>query len=291
MIMVKAELQRTADAAALAGVTGFVPYNNPGPNAEPNWVAGQAKAHTLISNAANEADNQAFSIADGTVAYGYWLLAPPSSYVQTLPTVRPVTAAYLPTPALRVTLNRNVPLYLGPLVGVSSPKPVSATATAILPECYSTTNIVPIAVDTETVYNQSGQSLVIDIGSQDIKPQSNKGVAGWFNLSGENNVPSVRINTPLTSAQDQIYLAPGTMATLTEFITEGETIVMPIVDDVSQKVWKNIIGWSAFKVDVLNANSMEGHFVERYFDPNVLPTSGTPSTLPAAVSATPKLVG
>ena len=30
MLMVKAELQRTADAAALAGVTGFMPYTDPG---------------------------------------------------------------------------------------------------------------------------------------------------------------------------------------------------------------------------------------------------------------------
>jgi Flp pilus assembly protein TadG len=292
MIMVKAELQRTADAAALAGVTGFVPYNNPGPNAIPNWVAGQAKAHTIISNAANEADNQAFSIADGTLTYGYWLLAPPTSYVQTLPTVRPVTAAYLPTPAMKVTLNRNVPLYLGPLVGVSSPKPVSATATAILPEAYSTTNIPPIALDPNTVYNfdPNGQ-YIIDVGEQDVKPQSNKGFASWFNLSGGNDVPSVRINTPLKSAQDQVYLLPGTKATLTDFITEGETIVLPVVNDIVTKGWENIIQWAAFKVTHLDANSMHGHFVEQYFDPNVIPSSGAPSGLPSAVSATPKLVG
>ena len=40
MIMVKAELQRTADAGALAGVAGLVPYNNPGPDQTPNWVQG-----------------------------------------------------------------------------------------------------------------------------------------------------------------------------------------------------------------------------------------------------------
>ena len=40
MVMVKAELQRTADAAALAGVTGLVPYTGPGPNQTPNWANG-----------------------------------------------------------------------------------------------------------------------------------------------------------------------------------------------------------------------------------------------------------
>jgi len=290
MVMVKAELQRTADAAALAGVTGLVPYNNPGPNQIPNWVQAQYKAHVIINNAANKADNQIFTITDGTVLYGYWLLKPPTDYVQTLPTVCPTNLTYLPTPAINVTLSRNVPLYLAPLVGVSSPKPVIATATAILPEGYSTTNIPPIALDPDTVYNANPDgTLIIDVGQQDVKPQSNKGAASWFNLSGGNDVPSVRINTPLTSAQDQIYLLPGTKATLTDFITEGETIVLPIVQDVLKKGWENIIGWAAFHVEHLDANSMHGNFLDKYFDPNVIPTTGTP-ILPSAVSGTPKLV-
>jgi Putative Flp pilus-assembly TadE/G-like len=292
MVMVKSELQRTADAAALAGVTGLVPYNNPGPNAMPNWVQGQAKAHTIINNAGNKADNQMFTITDGTIAYGYWLLAPPADYVQTLPTVRPLTAAYLPVPAIKVTLSRNVTLNLAPLIGVSSPKPVGATATAILPEAYSITNIPPIALDPDTVYNTDPLgNLIIDVGEQDVKPQSNKGFASWFNLSGDNSVPSVRINTPLTSAEDRLYLLPGTKATLTDFITEGETIVLPVVADIVTKGWEDIMQWAAFKVTQLDANSMHGHFVEQYFDPNVIPTGGTPSTLPSAVSASPKLVG
>ena len=292
MVMVKAELQRTADAAALAGVTGLVPYNNPGPDPIPNWVQGEAKAHTIINNAANEADNQMFTLTDGTVTYGYWLLAPPVDYLQTLPTVRPITAAYLSVPAVRVTLSRNVTLYLAPLAGVSSPKPVGATATAILPECYGTTNIPPIALDPDTVYNATPEGvMIIDVGEQDVKPQSNKGFASWFNLSGGNDVPSVRINTPLSSAGDQLYLLPGTKATLTNFITEGETIVLPVVDNIVTKGWEDIIQWAAFKVTHLDANSMQGHFVNQYFDPNVIPTAGTPSTLPSAVSATPKLVG
>jgi hypothetical protein len=293
IIMVRAELQRTADAAALAGVTGLVPYNNPGPSQMPNWIQGQAKAHTIINQSANNADNQTFSITDGTVLPGYWLLNPPTGYVQPpLPTVCPSTPAYLPEPAIHVTLSRNVTLYLAPIIGVPSSKIVSASATAVLPECYSTTNIPPIALDPDTVYNvnPSGQ-LIIDVGEQDVKPQSNKGFASWFNLSGGNDVPSVRINTPLTSAQDQVYLLPGTKATLTDFITEGETIVLPVVSDILTKGWQDIIQWAAFKVDHLDANSMHGHFVEQYFDPNVLPTTGTPSILPSAVSATPKLVG
>jgi hypothetical protein len=295
MVMVKSELQRTADAGALAGASGLLPYNNPGPNQTPNWVTGQNKAHTIISDTANKADTQNFSIADGTVVYGYWLLQPPTDYIQPkpapdppLPVAGPFNSAYLAEPAIIVTLTRNVDLYLAPLFGVSSPKTVSATAIAILPEAYSTTNIPPVAVDPTTVYNMVGSTMVIDVLEQEVKPQSNKGFASWFNLNGGNDVPSVRINTPLTSAQDQVYLVPGTKATLTDFITEGETIVIPVVEDVVTKGWMDIIGWAAFVVDELNANSMTGHFTTQYFDPNVLPTAG--GGLIGGVGGTPKLV-
>jgi Flp pilus assembly protein TadG len=295
MIMVRAELQRTADAGALAGAAGLAPYNNPGPNQVPNWVQGQTAAHAIINNTANKADAQVFGIAEGSVDYGYWLLNPPSGYNQPpitgLPKVRDANLTYTPEPAINVTLSRNVNLYLAPLVGVSSPKPVIATATAILPEAYGITNIPPIALDPDTVYNNTSTgTLIIDVLPQDVKPQSNKGAASWFNLDGGNDVPAVRINTPLKSAEDQVYLIPGTDATLTNFITEGETIVLPIVADVVNKDWEEIIGWAAFKVTQLNANSMHGHFVNKYYEPKVLPYVGNPPTLPSTVSGTPKLV-
>lgn len=287
--MVKAELQRTADAAALAGAMGLLPYTGTAANQTPNWLQGESKAHTIINNAANKADNQVFTDTDGTVLYGYWLLKPPTDYSQPpLPTARPTTPAYLPEPAISVTLSSNVTLYFAPLLGIASPKTVRASAIAILPEAYSTTNLPPVAVSWDTVYNTVGQNMVIDVLETDIKPQSNKGIAGWFNLDGSNNVPSVRINTPLTSPTSQIYLVPGSKATLMDFITLGQTIVMPVVQDVSQKVWGPIIGFAAFKVDTLSANSMSGHFINQYFDPNVLPTASSGTI--GGVAGMPQLV-
>ncbi len=88
MVMVRAELQRTADAAALAGVTGLVPYTGSVPQT-PAWASGVAKAHAMISNPANKADNLQFTDTDGIVEYGYWKLNLPAGYAQTLPYVRP----------------------------------------------------------------------------------------------------------------------------------------------------------------------------------------------------------
>lgn len=295
MVMVRAELQRTADAAALGGVTGLIPYTGSAPQT-PNWASGVTKAHTIIDDVANKADNIQFTDTDGSVEYGYWLVNPPTDYNQfPLANPRPTTAAYLPEPAIKVTLSRNVPLYLAPLVGISSPKTVSATATAILPEAYKTTGFPPVAVSWDTVYNIIGGSVQIDVLEQDIKPQSNKGVAGWFNLNGGNSVPSVRIDVPMIadptgiSTGSNVYLVPGTKANLTNYITEGATIVVPVVQDVSKQDWSPILEWAAFKVDTLSANSMTGHFVTQHFDPHVKPMPYTEATL-GGVGGTPKLV-
>ena len=76
--------------------------------------------------------------------------------------------------------------------------------------------------------------MVMDATEQDIKVQANKGVAGWFNQNGGNSVPSVRINTPLNITND-IYLVPGTKATLTDLLTEGQIAVVPVVQDTFRR--------------------------------------------------------
>ena len=296
IVRVKAELQRTADAAALAGATGLLPYTGIGSaSPTPNWTQGQTKAHTIINNAANQADNKIFSLTDGTVLYGYWLLKPPAGYVQPpLPTARPVTAAYLPEPAINVTLSQDVSLYFAPLVGVSSPQTVTAKAIAITPEAYATTGVPPLTVSEDTVGDLVGSGgdvhFDVDESDQSIKIQSEKGKAGWVNRDGGNSVPSVRFSEKLTVGDSQLYIVPGTKATLTDFVTAGSTIIIPIVSTVDPKTWQTITGWAAFYVESLSANSMTGKFVEASADPNVQPSGGDPYKLLGMVGGTPKLV-
>ncbi len=291
MMSVKAELQRTADAAVLAGAAGLVPYTGSGTYETPNWSQGQAKAHTMIAEEGNKADNLKFTDTEGTVDYGYWLLKPPSGYVQPpLPTAKPTTSAYVPMPAIIVTLSRNVTMYLAPLIGISSPQTVSATAIAILPEGYSIAkNTFTMAVRKEIVFNPDH---TINIIPQDFGWGDN---GQWFNLDGSNDVPTIRRNDQI-NGQQQIYIAPGAKATLYDSSIVGQTIIVPVVDPgrlpppgVPTKTWQTIIGFAAFKVTGLGSKSIDGHFVTDYHSPDAIPGEGKGTYL--GVSGTPRLVG
>jgi hypothetical protein len=301
MVMVKGQLQRTADAAALAGVMGFVPYNDPGTLSQaPNWANGLTQAHKIISDVGNSVYNDTaagaqFSITEGTVLYGYWLLHPPTGYLQPkalpdppLPAAGPFATGSLAEPAIYVNLSRNVNVYLARLVGVSSPRTVSAVAIAILPEAYETSKIPPIAINSKTYFHPD---MTIDQSEKNIKIQVQKDISSWFNLNGTNDVPTTRINEPMKVGTTEIYLQPGAKATLTNFMKQGDTIVLPVVNnsDFSKSTGVPIMTWCAFHIEQLDANSMSGRFVNRYFDPNVIPTEGNGTI--AAVGGTPKLVG
>ena len=299
MVMVKAELQRTADAGALAGAAGLLPYNNPGPTQTPNWVNAQNKAKDVVNNANNKADNQQFAIIADDVKPGYWCLKPPG-YAQSppsppLPTVCPADLTLLPEPAITVTLSRDVTLYLAPLIGIASPKTVTASATAILPEANRTTNIIPIAVSYDTAFNNVNGTVVIDITpGNSVTVNSNKNEAGWFTLSENENFPQSVITNPLTAGTDlsvtKIYLQPGSEVTLeNQLITEGMTLIMPVVDIVEQKTFVPIRAFVAFKIDGTSGPVIRGHFLDTYYDPNVVPTENLGGII-SGVGGTPKIV-
>jgi hypothetical protein len=292
MVRVRSELQRTADAGALAGAMGLVPYNNPGANQYPNWIKGESEARTLISDAANKADNVQFDAAGGTVDHGWWWIKPASGDTQ-WQTARTFNSK-LPQPAIRVTLSSDVTLYLAPLIGVTSPKTVSATAIAILPEANTINKLVPIGVKKDTVFNiGAGGILVIDVSDVGITVNSNKDVAGWYTMNSGDNFPSSVLDHPLTAGTDPqtttVYMQPGSEVTLmNKLIKAGNTYTITVVADVIQKTDQPIVGFAAFHIDSVTGPKITGHFVNEYYDPNVVPTEGNATI--SAVGGTPKLV-
>ena len=306
----KAELQRTADAGALAGVTGLVPYTGSVPQT-PWWGNGEATAlrtiqlKTNIADYHDDDDKSKFTDQEVTVGSGYWLLKSPTPCVQPpitgLPKARPTNDTWLPEPAITVTLSKNVTMYLAPLVGFPGPLKVEVTAIAILPEVYGVTGVPPIAVSVDAVYDESKVVFVVDASTQDIKIQSNKGIAGWINLdttAHDNSVPSVNIAAPLiaggigSQTGDQIHLVPGTKAVLTDYIKTGSSILLPVIaDGFKQGDVAPIFTWAEFDVQSVDANSMTGHFKNIGYLPGQKPDE-RPSGLPATpmVWGTPKLV-
>jgi hypothetical protein len=293
-------LQRTADAGALAGVTGLIPYTGFAPGT-PNWMGGQTAANIIIGIEQNKVDTPIIT-PTAIVDYGYWYLKAPTGTTQALPQARPTTAAWLPEPAIKVTLSKDVTMYLAPLIGFAGPLKATATAIAILPEVYGVTGVPPMAVSEDTVYNigDDNVTFVVDTTDQDIKIQSNKGIAGWINLDitgHDNSVPSVKIDGPLFAdptgvmTGSQVHLVPGTKATLMDYITAGSTILVAVIaNGFNQGDVVPIISWAMYVVDSVDANSMMGHFKDIGYLPGQKPDerpSGYPNT---PLWDTPKLV-
>lgn len=278
LVLVRGELQKTADAGALSGAAGLAPYIG----TEPNWGAGQEAAAAIVNNVYNKADNQQFTLASSDVLYGYWLLKP-QGQDQTLPDSRPA-AANMPVPAIKVTISRSVELFFAPIIGINSPQNLSATALAILPEA---TSMAPgatfsMAVQESIVYIPS--TNVVNLSPQDFGWKDD---GQWYNKDGSNDVPTIRKNVQINMG-DNIWIAPGAMTTLYSNITPNQTIIIPVVEGTDQKTWQNVKGFAAFYVTDVDSKSISGHFVTKYLSPDVRPSSASGQGY--NVYGTPKLV-
>ena len=285
MVMVKAELQRTADAGALAGAGGLAPYG--GPKLEPMWNNGIIEAHKIISNPANKANFIQFTITDGTVTSGYWALNPPNNYVQLLPHTRP-DVSYLPEPAVKVTLTRPVDMMIAQILpGINRVQNVTASATAILPAL--TSGVFTMAVE-KSLVEVTGFDNEIQLYTDDTD-FGWKDQGQWFTeqdathqysddtelcQDGNNDVPTVRANGPVYVG-DHIWIAPGAMDTLYHDIIVGSTVFLPVVDSVEQKAWQTVQKFVSFTVKSLTPHSIHGNFVKFYNSAEDFPAAwGTP---------------
>ncbi len=281
MVVVKAQLQKTADAGALSGAVTLAKYTGSPP--APDWLGGRTAAATTVNNINNKADNQQFSIANSDVLSGYWLLNPQGqnqSLLQSRPSI-----TYIPAPAIQVTLTRSVSLLFAPVMGINNVQNVTATATAILPPASSIGNgTFAMAVEKVIVDDPLTNSIILtpqDFGWHDH--------GQWFNADGSNDVPSIRKNVPFTSG-NPIYIAPGSKTTLYNDITPNQTVIVAVVSSTEQKTWQNIIGFAAFYITGVSGNSIDGHFIDSYASTDATPGTGGGTNF-GVFSDWPKLVG
>lgn len=286
VLVVRAELQKAADAGALSGALNLAPYTGSYPDLTPDWLKGRIAAAATVNIIDNEADNQPSSITSSDVLSGYWMLQP-QGQSQTLSQSLPL-AIYIPAPAIRVTLTRTVQLIFAPVIEASNIQNLSAAATAILPEGSGITGAFAMAVEKSKVFNPSINTAPQSFGYGDS--------AQWYNRDGTNSVTAIRRNDQL-QANDTIYLPPGAMDTLYSLIQAGQTIMVPVVESKTQppppllteKEWYPIIAFVPFYVTGMSGKSISGNFVDKYISPGAAPSNmgGTYS----GISGTPKLIG
>ncbi len=277
MVLVRSELQRTADAGALSGAVALCPTI--GSSLTPNWNNGQIAARNTVNDQYNKADNQEFSITTDDVIAGYWLLNP-QDQSQTFSQNKP-NITYKPVPAIRVTLSRTVHFLFAPIIGAKNEQTLSVTSTAVIPISYSTK---PFAMAVEKCIVIYPDNHSIQLSPQDFGWKDH---GQWYTTDGSNDVPTIRKDVQVKVGA-QIWIAPGAMETLYSTITCPQTVIMPVVESTDQKSWQQIIGYAAFRITGVDSKSISGHFLNKFYSPDVIPDTADGTYF--GVPGTPKLV-
>jgi Flp pilus assembly protein TadG len=290
-VMVRHELQNAADAAALAGAQTL-----PGQLvADAATMASAAAAATSAANqyaGANAANGQAASAQ--SVLVGYWDVNRANVPASVPTTLSQTISTPTDKPAVLVTVglkgNANLPLMLGPLLGVSS-LPVSATAVATVsaPGIALPGALLPVALNqcmfqNPTYWNNglpvaSSLSTEIEIGNGATASGCTGPSAQWTSLTLDSNasaygpcsgdspssVPAVDClitngNGPALSIGQNIDISPGVKASIYNNFpaTPPMVVTVPVVADGSLMSGGGdtpIVGFAGFSVDyVIGAN-------------------------------------
>jgi Flp pilus assembly protein TadG len=289
LAVVKSELQKAADAGALAGARALStgpPY--------PNWTNAQNLAAATAKE--NKTSGSPVTSSQCQVQVGYWDYSwQPATAPANLKSTGIVPTTH-DIPAVKVTVSRgtspsNGPLSLlfGPVLGIFS-KAVSAQAVACaisLPANQIAPGMAfPLAIPISFVNQlwQEDPPPSFRIGSAYVDPTGGQ----WTSfLSDANNVPTIQQlidngNPGPLKVGDQIWIEPGTKDTLfNDAATRiGDTVLMPVVaDDFNTHDQTPILGFVAFYIEDAQAGNdkyIQGHFVNPYTVPGGIGTPGTP---------------
>jgi Flp pilus assembly protein TadG len=299
LAVVKSELQKAADAGALAGARALCtgpPY--------PNWTSAQTLARATTQE--NKADGSLITTCQ--VQVGYWDF---SWQATTAPATLKPTGT-VPTsqdvPAVKVTVTKDIrqnqgPLYMlfGYIFGIKSIG-VNAKAVACvvsLPANQISPGLAfPMATPISFVNQLWGQNppQSFRIGSSYQDPTGGQ----WTSfLANANDVPTVRElidsgnPTPL-KVGDQIWIEPGTKTTLYDEAANriGETVLIAIVsDNFDSNNQTPILAFVPFFIEDAQGGDdkyIQGHFVNSYTVPGGIGAPGTPNY--GAMGGVPKLI-
>ncbi len=282
---VKADLQKAADAGALAGARVLAPYV--GSPLHPDWSSGESRAAETVKGNLNAVDNELFK--DCQAEPGYWSLT--AGILQS----SSITPSATDVPAIQVTVSKADGLNNGPLqllMGVFVGKPtvaVRAQAIAILtfPNSMPNGTLFPMAA-AATYVNRllpltPPVSFKIGDGAGDYGQWTsfkvNNNSASYIDgLISGGNPTSLKLN-------DNIYIQPGVKASnygsAASYV--GKTVVIPLVRpaDINQTGLTPALGFVAFRIEAVSQSKkyIQGHY-DKDFNINNALVVGGPETDP-----------
>ena len=300
LILVKSEMQRAADAGALAGARALVPYTtsagtmNNSTSDPIDKSAGAAAASTTIS--ANKADGH--ELTNPAIKADYWNLTSKDW------TTDPSNLTAQDVPAVKVSItkagdenNGPVRFALGAVLGKESAD-VKVESVAILPGAPGSIQpggafpfVVPknAVMANNTVIGNLWNQTVPNPGHYTSFKTVDNGASNVANLLKTGNPSSLAIG-------DQIYIPNGNMTSLFgannigKFI--GKTVFMPVVDQVTTGQKSTIVGFIAFKIEAVNKQGNDNYIAGKFIKDYVAPGSATSANAPylGTYASTPKLI-
>ena len=296
LVSVKSELQKAAEAGALAGARALA---LPMDITDWNWENGKATAVSTVQK--NFADN--FSLADftaGNVQVGFWDLSwtQGTAPADLLGYANP--AAFVPTAgqvaAVKVTISKTqdgsgsstpVPTYFASVLGIGS-MGVQASAVAMIspPSTIPYSDAFPFALPYTWVHNHwkdrppisfgIAADQHVDSGGQWTSFKTTENSANFIDglIMGTNTSDSITVG-------DQIYIQTGERASIYNVAKNqvGKIRYVPVVTDGFQNgAYTTVVAYVPFEITSVigsgNNPSVVGHFVPGWVDPKATGAGG-----------------
>jgi len=307
MYVVKAQLKNAADAGALAGAGGLIPYTA---TKQPDWTNGTLKAKDTVG--VNYADNHPLSVSEASAGSEVPPLSGGPLISQATPcywnlnsnTTKPANATPLTgdVPAMHVKVSKTAGQNDGPikmfLASVLRVLPADASATSLamvsFPSGMKAGGLKPMVATKAIVDKYWGRSGNFQFKIGDGTAASDDTMWSSFQVADNSDAYTKQLieqgnPTPLYIG-NSIHLQPGVRAVdygPNEMgMFQGQTVVLPIVDPVTlvADTEAPVLGFIAFHI---TGYSQGGQYVEGYFDKDYVitnpqgassPNPDTPST-------------
>ena len=303
MVSVRGELQKAADAGALAGARALY-LTAPAPN----WANGATVGAETVQK--NSVDGS--PLTNCTVLPGYWDLTwSPSQKAEANLKSTGIVPGPKDVAAVKVRVEKSsgnnggqVQMFLASVLGVL-PADVSATSVAMIsyPTGMKAGGVKPLVATKEIVdkyWNSSG-NFQFKIGEESSDPSINDTMWTTFKVDSNSNDYTKELilngNPEPIYIGDSVYLQPGVRAVdygpneMGKFV--NQTVVLTIVDPdtLLANTMAPVLGFVAFHI----TNYSQGDkYVEGYFDKNYVitnpPGAGSPNPNVSSTSNPPQLV-